>query len=200
MKAQSRTAKSRQSGSTGVTRKLARGVHQRRSHLSSASRCPGRCRPRSGADRPQPDEPRGARVGTGAEKLAADNWVRQVENAVAGRARAWTILRPSWFQQDFTHPRFYRDAIRRERTLTMPSGGARIAWVDARDIAIGNNGSRQYSLLRSQYRLHDKFRSVGARTWRKRGTASHRKDRGTYEKRVRDGRTESRGTWQHKDA
>lgn len=32
------------------------------------------------------------------------------------------------------------------------------------------------------------------------GTASHRKDRGTYEKRVRDGRTESRGTWQHKVA
>jgi hypothetical protein len=55
-------------------------------------------------------------------------------------------------------------------------------------------------LLRSEYRLHDKFRSVGARTWRKRGTASHRNDRGTYEKRVRDGRTEGRGTWQHKDA
>ena len=75
-------------------------------------------------------------VEQGAAKLAADNWVRQVENAVAGRARTWTILRPSWFQQDFTDPRFYRDAIRRERTLTMPSGGARIAWVDARDIAI----------------------------------------------------------------
>ncbi|WP_411036896.1 NAD(P)H-binding protein [Shinella sp. BYT-45] len=71
----------------------------------------------------------------GAEKLGDDHWVRRVENAVTGKAGSWTILRPSWFQQNFIDPRFYRDAIRRDRTLSMPSGGAPIAWVDTRDIA-----------------------------------------------------------------
>lgn len=71
----------------------------------------------------------------GADKLPDDDWVRRVELAVEGAAQSWTILRPSWFQQNFTDPRFFLDAIRTGRTVAMPSGGAAVAWVDTRDIA-----------------------------------------------------------------
>jgi uncharacterized protein YbjT (DUF2867 family) len=70
----------------------------------------------------------------GAGDLAPDHWARRVEDAVA-EARHWTLLRPSWFHQVLTDPRFYRDEIRAERVLRLPSGGGAIAWVDTRDIA-----------------------------------------------------------------
>lgn len=71
----------------------------------------------------------------GADTVAAGSWVRQVEAAVTGNAGRWTILRPSWFQQVLTDPRYFLDAIRLERTISLPTGGTPIAWVDARDIA-----------------------------------------------------------------
>ncbi|MER7209284.1 NAD(P)H-binding protein [Streptosporangium sp. NPDC000239] len=71
----------------------------------------------------------------GAETLSPDHWARRVEDAVVTRAASWTLLRPSWFHQVLTDSRFYRDAIRDDRVLSLPSGGAPIAWVDARDIA-----------------------------------------------------------------
>jgi len=71
----------------------------------------------------------------GANDLPAGHWARRVEDAVTGRAAGWTVLRPSWFHQVLTDPRFYRDEIRTGGTLRLPSGGAPIAWVDARDIA-----------------------------------------------------------------
>lgn len=71
----------------------------------------------------------------GAAQLAPEHWARQVEDAVMSGARRWTLLRPSWFQQVLTDPRFYADEIRVERVLRLPSGGGAIAWVDVRDIA-----------------------------------------------------------------
>ncbi|WP_433796191.1 NAD(P)H-binding protein [Actinoplanes sp. CA-252034] len=71
----------------------------------------------------------------GAEKVGADGWVQRVEAAVIDNASRWTILRPSWFQQVLTDPRYFLDTIRRDRTITLPTGGAPIAWVDTRDIA-----------------------------------------------------------------
>jgi uncharacterized protein YbjT (DUF2867 family) len=71
----------------------------------------------------------------GAGGLPGAHWARRVEDAVTARAAGWTLLRPSWFQQVLTDPRFYRDEIRLERRLRLPSGGAPIAWVDAGDIA-----------------------------------------------------------------
>ncbi|MFC4055542.1 NAD(P)H-binding protein [Actinomadura syzygii] len=71
----------------------------------------------------------------GAEAMAPEAWARRVEDAVAARASSWTWLRPSWFHQVLTDPRFYRDAVRDDGVLSLPSGGGAIAWVDARDIA-----------------------------------------------------------------
>jgi uncharacterized protein YbjT (DUF2867 family) len=71
----------------------------------------------------------------GAGEQPDGHWARRVEDAVTGRAAGWTLLRPSWFHQVLTDPRFYRDDIRVNRVLRLPSGGAPIAWVDARDIA-----------------------------------------------------------------
>jgi uncharacterized protein YbjT (DUF2867 family) len=70
----------------------------------------------------------------GAGDLSAGDWAGRVENAVTARAGGWTVLRPSWFHQVLTDPRFYRDDIR-SGVFRLPSGGGAIAWVDARDIA-----------------------------------------------------------------
>lgn len=71
----------------------------------------------------------------GAERDTADGWVRQVEAAVTSNASRWTILRPSWFQQVLTDQRYFLNAIRLERVISLPTGGTPIAWVDTRDIA-----------------------------------------------------------------
>lgn len=71
----------------------------------------------------------------GAGELPQDHWARRVEKAVTDGAGSWTILRPSWFQQNFLDERFYLDAVRQDRVLALPSGGAPISWVDTRDVA-----------------------------------------------------------------
>jgi uncharacterized protein YbjT (DUF2867 family) len=71
----------------------------------------------------------------GAEELNRDSWFARVERAVTERARHWTLLRPSWFMQNFTDRRYYRDAIRIDGRFTFPAGGAAVSWIDARDIA-----------------------------------------------------------------
>ena len=43
-------------------------------------------------------------------------------------------MRPNWFMQVFTDPRYYRDPIL-AGSLPFSSGGAAVAWIDARDIA-----------------------------------------------------------------
>jgi uncharacterized protein YbjT (DUF2867 family) len=57
------------------------------------------------------------------------------EQAVRSSRHDWTILRPSWFMQVLTDPRFYRDRIADAGELPFSSGGARVAWIDAGDIA-----------------------------------------------------------------
>jgi uncharacterized protein YbjT (DUF2867 family) len=69
-----------------------------------------------------------------ADSFAPGSWALRVEDAVRGSGHAW-ILRPSWFTQVFTDPRYYRDEVARDGRLRFPSGGARVAWIDARDIA-----------------------------------------------------------------
>ncbi|MQW74884.1 NAD(P)H-binding protein [Nocardioides sp. dk4132] len=69
------------------------------------------------------------------EHLGPDAWAMRVERVVRGGPRAWTILRPSWFMQVLTDPRFYRGPILDGGELPFPSGGAGVAWIDARDIA-----------------------------------------------------------------
>jgi uncharacterized protein YbjT (DUF2867 family) len=64
-----------------------------------------------------------------------DGWAPRAERAVRDSGRAWTILRPSWFMQVFTDPRFYLDQIVGAGELPFSSGGAQLAWIDARDIA-----------------------------------------------------------------
>ncbi len=70
-----------------------------------------------------------------AERDRDGGWVRRVEDAVVTKAARWTNLRPSWFHQDLTDARHFLTAISRDRAIRMPSGGAPIAWVDARDVA-----------------------------------------------------------------
>ncbi len=71
----------------------------------------------------------------GAGALRDTSWERRVETAVTGVAAGWTLIRPSWFHQVLTDPRFYLSSIRDEGSLSISSAGATIAFVDARDIA-----------------------------------------------------------------
>lgn len=71
----------------------------------------------------------------GADRLPPDAWPARVERVVADHAPHWTVLRPSWFMQVFTDPRFYSDAIARAGRIALPTRGAAISWVDVRDIA-----------------------------------------------------------------
>ncbi|WP_127783735.1 NAD(P)H-binding protein [Rhodococcus sp. X156] len=69
------------------------------------------------------------------EKDAPEGWAVRAEQAVRTSSRAWTILRPSWFMQVLTDSRFYLDQVVDAGELAFASGGASVAWIDARDIA-----------------------------------------------------------------
>jgi uncharacterized protein YbjT (DUF2867 family) len=83
--------------------------------------------------------PRDARIvllsEMGAQHRPARGWFFEVERAVTTGTRPWTIMRPTWFQQVFTDDRYFRRDIADRGVLAMPTGGAGISWVDARDIA-----------------------------------------------------------------
>jgi uncharacterized protein YbjT (DUF2867 family) len=70
-----------------------------------------------------------------ADSFAPGSWALRVEQAVRESGHAQTILRPSWFMQVFTDPRYYADEIARHGQLRFPGAGASVAWIDARDIA-----------------------------------------------------------------
>ncbi|MFF5219407.1 NAD(P)H-binding protein [Micromonospora sp. NPDC000442] len=84
------------------------------------------------------ETPTGARIvllsEQDADYMGADGWAPRAERAVRDSGHAWTILRPSWFMQVFIDPRFYLDPIA-DGELPFSSGGASLAWIDARDIA-----------------------------------------------------------------
>ena len=82
-----------------------------------------------------------------ADYVAPHGWALRAEQAVRSSGREWTILRPSWFMQVFTDPRFYRDVIADTGELPFSSGGAVVAWIDARDIA----GVAEQALLNEQH-------------------------------------------------
>lgn len=66
--------------------------------------------------------------------FAPGDWAPRVEQVVRDGGRPWTLLRPSWFMQVLADPRFFIDDLRHGR-LPFSSGGAHVAWIDARDIA-----------------------------------------------------------------
>lgn len=70
-----------------------------------------------------------------ADQIGPDGWTVRAEEVVRRSGHSWSILRPSWFMQVFTDARFYLDQVRGAGELPFPSGGARLAWIDARDIA-----------------------------------------------------------------
>ncbi|MCZ2860677.1 NAD(P)H-binding protein [Blastococcus sp. VKM Ac-2987] len=70
-----------------------------------------------------------------ADQVGPDGWAVRAERAVRSSGRSWTILRPGWFMQVFTDPRFYRDQLVDTGELPFAGGGASLAWIDARDIA-----------------------------------------------------------------
>lgn len=70
-----------------------------------------------------------------ADSVGPHGWAPRTEQVVRGSGREWTILRPSWFMQVLTDERFFRGPVVEEGELAFSSGGASLAWIDARDIA-----------------------------------------------------------------
>jgi uncharacterized protein YbjT (DUF2867 family) len=70
-----------------------------------------------------------------AERQDAQADELRVEKVVENSLFAWTILRPNWFMQNFATPAFFGDAIRSQRSVTLPTAGQPISFVDTRDIA-----------------------------------------------------------------
>ncbi|WP_437578310.1 NmrA family NAD(P)-binding protein [Sorangium sp. So ce887] len=59
-----------------------------------------------------------------------------VHRALRERAPEWTVLQPSWFMQNFIDPRhWHRAGIAGPGELTTATGGGRVGFVDAGDIA-----------------------------------------------------------------
>ena len=69
-----------------------------------------------------------------ADSFAPDSWPLRAERAVRESGRSWTVLRPSWFMQVFTDPRYFRDQLAAGE-LPFSGGGAGVSWIDTRDIA-----------------------------------------------------------------
>jgi uncharacterized protein YbjT (DUF2867 family) len=76
-----------------------------------------------------------------ADDLGPDSWAVRAERAVTGSGLPSTVLRPSWFMDVLTDPRFYRDEIAERGRLPYAGGGADVAWIDARDIAAVAEGA-----------------------------------------------------------
>lgn len=67
--------------------------------------------------------------------FAEEDWALRVERVVQASDRTWTVLRPGWFMQIFTDPRFMLDELVQRGRLPFPSNGEPVSWIDTRDIA-----------------------------------------------------------------
>ncbi|WP_327112551.1 NAD(P)H-binding protein [Streptomyces sp. NBC_01341] len=62
--------------------------------------------------------------------------VGQVHELLAdGLFGEWTVLRPSWFMQNFTGRHTHADSLRTDGVVSSATGGGRVGFVDAEDIA-----------------------------------------------------------------
>lgn len=59
----------------------------------------------------------------------------QIHDAVASLFDEYTVLRPSWFMQNFVGEHLLGEGIRRNRELTTATGDGRLGFIDAADIA-----------------------------------------------------------------
>jgi len=70
----------------------------------------------------------------GVDQAPAESPLRAVELAVLGSGLPWTVLRPSWFAQNFTED-WLREGIVRAGVIAAPAGEGRTPFVDCEDIA-----------------------------------------------------------------
>ncbi|WP_326680898.1 NAD(P)H-binding protein [Streptomyces sp. NBC_01237] len=61
--------------------------------------------------------------------------VGQVHQALPGLFSQWAVLRPSWFMQNFSGDHAHARTIRADGTIRTATGGGRVGFVDADDIA-----------------------------------------------------------------
>ncbi|MFI6600190.1 NAD(P)H-binding protein [Nonomuraea sp. NPDC050536] len=66
-------------------------------------------------------------------KAGDDHPLKAAEQAVRDSGAAWTILRPTWFSQNFSEAFFLPGIL--HGTLALPTGDGRTPFVDAEDIA-----------------------------------------------------------------
>lgn len=69
------------------------------------------------------------------ETKSDDDPDRAAERAVENSGLEWTILRPSWFFQNFGPGGGFAPAILTDGLIDVPSGGAAVSLIDTRDVA-----------------------------------------------------------------
>jgi uncharacterized protein YbjT (DUF2867 family) len=70
----------------------------------------------------------GAAVGAGSLNL-------EMERAIQRSGREWTVLRPNWFQQNFTESPLFTADIAERGEIVAPVGDAQVSFIDVIDIA-----------------------------------------------------------------
>lgn len=60
-------------------------------------------------------------------------WHRHMEKVIEGSGMRWTFLRPNCFMQDYAGS--WGSAIGPEGRITLPTGGGKMSFIDARDVA-----------------------------------------------------------------
>jgi uncharacterized protein YbjT (DUF2867 family) len=108
-----------------------------------------------------------------ADKQDASADELRVEKVIEDGSSAWTILRPNWFMQNFAVPTYFGDAVRTQHSVTLPTSGQQISFVDTRDIAASavvallENGheGKHYTLTGPQaLTVADAVRQIGSVT------------------------------------
>lgn len=73
------------------------------------------------------DAPRGPRT-------QVERWCTMSEDMVRGSGAAYTFLRPTWFDQDFTEM-YFAPTVKSLGLVAAPMGEGKAGWIDCRDVA-----------------------------------------------------------------
>lgn len=100
----------------------------------------------------------------GADKM--DTPLRKIEKHIENSGIDFTIIRPSWFMQNFVT--FHLDMIKNSNSIFLPCGNGKSGFIDARDIAATgieslmnkDHSGKAYNLTGSQSLDHNKVAEI----------------------------------------
>jgi uncharacterized protein YbjT (DUF2867 family) len=100
-------------------------------------------------------------------QYAPDSPLGQAEQSIKNSGIAYTILRPGWFMQNFSEGNFSH-GIKQAGGIHLPAGDAKVAFIDARDIAAtaaaalteDGHANKEYTLTGREAISHDEVARI----------------------------------------